>query len=120
MKMNRKYMHVAYVRSAIDLSTMETLAGRISGFAKMEVDKVKSNGFVLRQSTGDPVDISAVHTAVYKGLCDVLDDDIEETTEYISENYDMVYNPDDIDSSKLAELFDISRDGRLFYIELDL
>lgn len=120
MKMNRKWMHAAYIKTALELSSMETIAERISDFAGMEVSKVKTSGFVLRQTSGGTADNETLKTCIYKGVCDILDDDIEETTDHITENYDMVYNPDEIDQDKLMELFDINRDGRLIYVELDL
>lgn len=120
MKMNRKWMHTAYVKAALDLSSMETIAERISEFTDTEVTKVKTSGFVLRQTGGDIANNDDLKKGIYKGICDILDDDIAETTEYISENYDIVYNPDDIDMEMLVDLFDIDRDGRLIYVELDL
>lgn len=120
MKMNRKYLHIAVVRSAIELSTMETVAERISKLAKMEVSKVKSSGFVLRQVSGDAMELSKIKRCIFQGICDVLDDDIVEATEYISEHYDVSFNPDNLDQDVMVDLLDIERDGRLIYVELDL
>ncbi|MCM1230047.1 MAG: hypothetical protein NC489_07940 [Ruminococcus flavefaciens] len=120
MKMNKKYAHVAYIRTAIALGSMEDLAERISKYADLEISKVKTSGFVLRQTSDYKVSEETLIKSIFEGICDALEVDIEETTDYITENYDFVFNPDDIDKDRLAELFDISRDGRLIYIELDL
>ena len=39
---------------------------------------------------------------------------------YISEHYDVSFNPDNLDQDVMVDLLDIERDGRLIYVELDL
>ena len=118
--MNKKYAHVAYIRTAIEIGSMEGLAERTAKNADLEVSKVKTNGFVLRKRSGADLADEDLAKALYKAVCDVLESDIEETTDYISENFDFSFNPDEIKKEQLIELFDVNRDGRLIYIELDL
>lgn len=120
MKMNKKYAHVAYIRTAIALSSMEDLAERISKHADLEVSKVKSSGFILRAKSGQEVSDAILQLCIYEGVCDILEDDHAETTDYISENYDFAFDPNDIEQERLASLFEINRDGRLVYMELDI
>ena len=118
--MNKKYAHVAYIRTAAEIGSMEGLAERTAKYADLEVSKVKTNGFVLRKQSGNELTDEMLAKALYEAVTGILESDIEETTDYISENFDFGFNPDDISKDRLIELFDISRDGRLIYIELDL
>lgn len=120
MTMNKKYMHIAYIRTAIKLTSMRDLAERISENSATEVSTVKSDGFVLRRKTDVKVSDSDLETAIHDAVYDILTSEIEDSTDHISEHYDFAFDPDAIIASKLMELFDISRDGRLIYVELDI
>lgn len=113
-------MHIAYIRTATNISSMKDLAERISENSATDISNIKSNGFTLRQKPDGKVTDDMLEEAIYEAVSDILTEDIEESTDYISENYDFPFNPDDIHSEHLMELFDVSRDGRLIYVELDL
>lgn len=121
MKVNKKYIHTAVLHTAIEKGSVEEIADRTAeqlGGA-VEVNKVKADGFILRQKKDAEVSKDELTSAITAAICGILDDDIEDATDYISENYDFPYDPDKIEEGHVRDLFDYTYDGRLIYVEID-
>lgn len=120
MKMNTKYMHIAYIQAVCHSAGMKALAERMADNLSIDVNDTKSNGFILRNVKDNVITTDQLRESLYKVVCDILDDDLEEVTDFISDRYDFAFNPDTIDKDKLFSLFEVDIDGRLICFELDL
>ncbi|MDE6040470.1 MAG: hypothetical protein K2F99_02730 [Muribaculaceae bacterium] len=122
MKVNKKYIHTAVLHTAIEKGSVEEIANRTAeqlGGA-IEVYKTKTDGFILRQKKSAEVSKDELTEAITAAICSILEDDIEDATDYIAENYDFPYDPDKIEENHIRDLLDYTYDGRLIYVELDM
>ena len=120
MKINGKYMHMAVVHTAIAQSSIKDIADAVAKTLKdVEVHKVKSDGFTLRHEKGVDVSDSRLITAITDVVLGILNDNLEDATDYIMENYDFAYDPDRVSKSHMRDLFNFSNSGRLVYVEID-
>lgn len=121
MKVNKKIMHAAVVHAALELGSIKDLADNVASSLKgVEVYNIKNDGFILRQGKNNEIDYDDLTKAITEGICEILDEDLENSMDYIQENYEFIYNSDHISPDYIRELFDYNRNGRLIYVEIDM
>ena len=120
MKINNKYMHMAIVHTATDLTSVKDLAEKTAEIlGDVEVYGVNADGFTLRGEKNIDTSDSRLISAITEAIISILDENLEEATDYIMENYDFAYDRERVSKSCLKDLFDFSTSGRLIYVEID-
>ena len=126
MKMNDKYVHLSVMHTLLSLYDMKDLAKSVTkAICKdhgdiVELQTMKNSGFILRRKKDGTITDKEISKIMADVIKELMDDKIDEVLDYISENYEFAYDSSAIGEEFIKEIFDISRTGRLIYIEIDI
>lgn len=126
MKVNNKLMYSAIARTLFNLYDAEKLGNEVvkrlnnDKSGAVELQTCRSNGFVLRVRK----DLSLTDKNLQKVLADATDgllsDKGDEAVDYMSDTFDLTFDKKYISSGYVQEIFEISRNGRLIYVDADV
>lgn len=125
MKMNDKYVHLSVMHTLLTLYDMKDLAKSVTKAIcedhgdVVELQTTKNSGFILRRKKDSNITDKELSKTMADVIEELMDDKIDEVLDYISENYEFAYDSSTINEDFIKEIFDISRTGRLIYIEID-
>lgn len=125
MKINDKYVHLSIMHTFLALYDMKDLAKTVVKAANkvngetIELQNVKNSGFILRRKKDSSITDKELSKIMANVIEELMDDKVDEVLDYISENYEFAYDSSAIGEEFIKEIFDISRSGRLIYIEID-
>lgn len=125
MAVTKKLMRMATMHAILHNITMDELAkATVREFnnahsGDLEVDVAKESGFTLRRKKEAVITNSDIQNAIRDGLLYLAEKNEDDIKDYISDNYEFEYDESVITSSCVADMFDINRNGRLIYIEVD-
>lgn len=126
MKFADKTAHMAALATFIDFFSVEDLAEGSSAYLatangnRVEVEKVRSNGFTLRRKGDNPLSEESLHEALANTVREYLHGS-DESREYLLDIYDLEWDVVDNAFHTFAkDVFEINRSGRLIYIEFDV
>lgn len=126
MKNSKKLMRMATMHAFLQTSNMEELAKatakefNAAHSGDVEVDSVKENGFTMRRKKDAVITDSDVQNSIRDALIDIIDKNVDDIKDFISENYEFEYDPSIITVGFISDVFDIDRSGRLIYVEVDV
>ena len=126
MKTNRKYTNLAVINTLFELYRVEDLANEVVDNINkhkkdsVELESVKKSSFIIRKMKDASVTAADIKTFITDSITEMLDDKLDEVLDYLSDNYDLAYDSFMIDDAFVDDIFDITRSGRLFYIEADM
>ena len=126
MKMNKKNMHMAIVHMFFELYSVRDLAERVvddlddADRGSVELHSSKQSGFTIRCKKDAEIEDSTIIDTIVDAIADMLDDKEDEAIDFMSDNYEQGYSPDSINKDLVREAFDISHNGRLIIIEIDM
>lgn len=125
MKSSKKFIRMATMHAFLQSSDMKELAkATVKEFnaahsGDIEVDVVKENGFTLRRKKDAMITNSDVQSSIRDAILSIAENNFDDIKDFISENYEFEYDPTIISTSFVADIFDIDRNGRLIYVEMD-
>ena len=74
----------------------------------------------MRRKKDAVITDSDVQNSIRDALIDIIDENVDDIKDFISENYEFEYDPSIITAGFISDVFDIDRSGRLIYIEVDV
>lgn len=126
MKVSNKLMYSAIARTLLNLYDAEGLGNEVVKLLNndksgaVELQTSRANGFVLRVRK----DLSLTDKNLQKVLADatsnLLSDKEDEAVDYMSDTFDLVFDKKYISASYAQEIFEISKNGRLVYVDADI
>ena len=125
MKMNKAHMYVAIIQSVLATSNMKHLAKEVmcrlnkSDKDCVEIQDTKTHGFSLRRKKDSEISDALIGDAIIDATNTIIDDNSDEVLDYISDNYEFTLDYDCIDESFVENIFEITRSGRIIYVEVD-
>ena len=126
MKMNKKNMHMAIVHMFFELYSVRDLADRVvddlddEDVGSVELHSSKQSGFTIRCKKDTEIENETVVDAIAEAMSDMLDDRDDEAMDFMSDNYEQGFDSDQVNNDLVRETFDISHNGRLIIIEIDM
>lgn len=126
MKNSKKLMRMATMHAFLQTSNMEDLAKatakefNAAHSGDIEVDSVKENGFTLRRKKDAVITDSDVQNSICDAIIGIIDKNVDDIKDFINENYEFEYDQSIITPSFISDVFDIDRNGRLIYVEVDV
>ena len=126
MKMNKKNMHMAIVHMFFELYSVRDLAERVvddlddSNVGSVELHSSKQAGFTIRCKKDVEIDDTSIIDAITNSMQHMLDEKEDDAMDFMSDNYEQAFNPDKVNNDLVYETFDISHNGRLIVIEIDM
>jgi len=125
MKNSKKFMRMTTMHALLQSVTMSDLAkATVEAFnaehsGDIEVDIVKENGFTLRRKKDATITNTDIQDSIRDAIRSLAKENAEDITDFISENYEFEYDDAIITTGFVSDIFDIDRNGRLIYIEVD-
>lgn len=127
MTVNKKLMYTAISNATTNMYKMKDLAKAVAetinqdkGVTVVEVDNSCSDGFTLRCHKDRNLSNSYLCKMLSEATTILLDEKYEDVLDYISDAYDLIYDSKYVTDEYAEEAFNISKNGRLISIELDL
>lgn len=126
MKVNKKIMYSAVARTLFETNssaeiakaTAEALSDEKSG--AVEVNTARNNGFVLRCKKDATISDNVIYKALASVSKELLNASSDEVEDYMTDKFDVSYDSKYVNVDYAQEIFEISHNGRLIYIEADL
>lgn len=128
MKMNKKIMQKAVMHTVLELYKMkdfaekvaETINGRQQGDA-VELQGTKGTGFIIRRKKDVNITDSELSEAIVETVRELIDAQYDEAAGYIADTYEIDFEGTDcITGDLVKDVFEVTRSGRLIYVEVDL
>lgn len=121
MRVNKKYMRLTIIQTLLGLYSMKDFAKEVTSVIdEIELQDTKSTGFICRKKKDRDITEDQIVSGIAKTIGHMLDEKLDETLDYIAENYEFAYESSMVDDALVRDIFEISRSGRLIYIEMDL
>lgn len=126
VKLNKKLMYTAVGNVLFRLYSSKEIAEAVVSVideekpGAVEVNASRSDGFTLRCHKDVSLTESYLMSVLADATQELLDEKYEDVLDYISDTYDLTYDSKYVDSDYAAEIFDISKNGRLISFEADV
>lgn len=126
MKLNKKNMHRALVHTFFELYTVRQLAEEVvdvldeKDIGSTELHSAKQGGFTIRCKKDLELEDDTVTEAIADAMQSMLEKKEDEAQDLMLDNCDLILNLEYINSDLVRSIFDISRNGRLIIVEVDL
>ena len=124
MKLNKAHMYVAIIQSILEFSSMERLANEVEDKLNkdtfsVEIMDIKAHGFSLRRKKDTDISTTMISDAIAEATQTIIEDHYDDAMDYVADKYEFVLDTDYINESYVENVFDISKSGRIIYIEVD-
>ena len=130
MKSNKVYFYSAVMSALMKFYNLKDIADcmielihEIDPSIQFDLYKVKSDGFIMRRKDSNQTksNITAtIYKSFYKATEKLVDDSADGIQSYMSDQYDIEYDSDQIDSKFAEFIVDIDINGRLVTVSFDI
>ena len=130
MKSNKVYFYSAVMSTLMKFYNLKDIADcmielihEIDPSIQFDLYKVKSDGFIMRRKDSNQTksNITAtIYKSFYKATEKLVDDSADGIQSYMSDQYDIEYDSDQIDSKFAEFIVDIDINGRLVTVSFDI
>lgn len=126
MKVNIKMMYNAIAGTLFDVYSSTEIANKVVDVINddrsgaVEVYNTRGNGFVLRCRKDCNIGDTYLHKVLADVTAELFDDKSDEAMDHMSDTFDMTYEEKYVTADYAKDIFEISHNGRLIYIEADL
>ena len=125
MKVNHKQLYAAIINGFLEVykvkdlgkSVAERLDEKVGG---IELQEAKASSFSMRCKKDADVTDTAIAGAIVHCVKALIDDRSEEIMDYIQDQYEIAYESDMVTEDFVKTLFDITRHGRIVYVDIDV
>ena len=124
MKTNSRQLNAAILHTFFRLYNAKDLVKEMSTHIKdgdgIEVQEAKNTSFSLRCRKDADITDERIVKLIRKSIDALLDEKLDEVSDILSDEYDLVYNPDKMITDELVtSFFDFGRSGRIIYVDID-
>lgn len=126
MKNNDSYKRSAVMHTFFTFYTVKDLADKISELSRevvgveLDVYITKTDGFVLRKRKYVVVGNQGILSLIASAIKSLIEMDVDDFVEYMDDHHDCSYNPSCISNVLVEEFFTITRNDRLYTVEIDM
>lgn len=126
MKVNKKLMYNAIAGTLFEIYSSAEIAKTVVSAINeekpnaVEMNTTRENGFILRCRKDANISDDYLYGVLADVTAELFDDKYDEATDHMSDTFDMNYDSDYASKDYAKEIFEISRNGRLIYVESDI
>lgn len=126
MKANKVYCYSAIMSALMKFYSIHDIASGVEEISDEEIGTelnvytCKSDGFILRRKKDNMVSDADIVKALVKVIKKMIKDEDDSVESYIFEQYDFEMKDSMICADMIEHIFEITKNGRLITIEMDI
>lgn len=124
MKMNEKNTRLAVVHTFFNVFNVHQLADAVVDELNRddgaELHSAKQSGFTIRCKKDTEVSKDDVRKAIADAMSSMMEESLDEILDIMADNYDIAFELDMVTTDLVKGAFDISHNGRLIIVEIDM
>ena len=122
--MNEKNTRLAVVHTFFNIFDVHQLADAVvdelNHDGGAELHSAKQTGFTVRCKKDTEVSKDDVRKAIINAMSNMMEENLDEVLDLMADNYDIAFELDMVTTDLAKGVFDISHNGRLIIVEIDM